>query len=105
MADETTPTERIFNLAAYLKRCGPEGSTLDDLTLHVAGYAHDVGRDETGRLTAGTPEWEALRKLLQRDLKDLRNVWGVDAEYDETDHIYRLRPPFFTPKERAALIA
>ncbi|HEU5300894.1 MAG TPA: WYL domain-containing protein [Acidimicrobiia bacterium] len=105
MTGTVTPTERIFNLAAYLKHCGPEGSTLDDLTRHVAGYAHDAGRDETGKLVTGTPEWETLRKVMQRDLKDLREVWGIDADFDERDHVYRLRPPFFTPKERAALIA
>ncbi len=100
-----SPTERIFNLAAYLKQCGAEGSTLDELTRHVAGYDHELGRDAMGRLTTGTTEWETLRKALQRDLKDLRDVWGIDADFDERDHVYRLRPPFFTPKERAALIA
>lgn len=105
MAKAVTPTARIFNLAAYLKQCGPEGSTLDDLTRHVHGYDHDVGRDDAGELRTDTPEWEALRKLLQRDLKDLREVWGIDAHFDEANHRYRLEPPFFTPRERAALIA
>ena len=105
MPASVTPTGRIFNLAAYLKQCGLQGSTLDDLTRHVAGYDHDIGRDSSGRLATGTPEWESLRKALQRDLKDLRDMWGIDADFDERDHVYRLRPPFFTPKERAALIA
>ena len=105
MATAVTSTARIFNLAAYLKQCGLEGSTLDDLTRHVEGYDHDVGRDTSGALVTGTPEWESLRKTLQRDLKDLREVWGIDADFNERDHVYRLRPPFFTPRERAALIA
>ncbi len=105
MAESVGPTGRIFNLAAYLKQCGREGSTLDDVTRHVDGYDHEIGRDNSGQLVTGTAEWESLRKLLQRDLIDLREVWGIDAHFDEGNHRYRLEPPFFTPKERAALIA
>jgi hypothetical protein len=101
----TTPAERILNLAAYLKQCGKSGATLDDLTRDVAGYDHDAARDEHGELVTEGPEWEALRKMVQRDLKDLHDVWGIDANYDEEDHLYRLKPPFLSPKERAALIA
>lgn len=105
MPSTISPTERIFNLAAFLKQCGAEGTTLDDITRHVPGYAHDAGRDETGRLVGGTAEWETLRKGLQRDLEDLRTAWDIDADYDDEHRVYRLRAPFFSPKERAALIA
>jgi len=101
----TTPGERILNLAAYLKQRGASGATLDDITRDVAGYDHDVARDEHGELVTEGSEWEALRKKVRRDLEDLRTAWGIDTDYDEEDHLYRLEPPFFTTKERAALIA
>jgi len=101
----TTPTERILNLAAYLDRAGHRGVTLDDITRDVAGYDHTAGRDETGTLIAEGNEWETLRKQVQRDVKDLRDAWGIDAQFDEADAVYRLRPPFFTSEERRALIA
>lgn len=101
----TTPAERILNLAAYLKQRGQAGATLDDLTRDVAGYDHDAGRNEDGALVTEGPEWETLRKMVQRDVKDLHDLWGIDAAYDEEDHLYRLKPPFLSSKERAALIA
>jgi len=100
-----SPPERILNLAAYLKACGAAGATLDDVTRDVAGYDHDAARDEDGLLVTSGPAWESLRKMVQRDLSDLHDVWGIDAAYDEEEHRYRLRPPFLSPAERAALIA
>lgn len=105
MTGTPTPTERILNLAAYLKLCGTAGATLDAIATNVHGYDHDAARDEHGTLLSEGPEWEALRRMLRRDLEDLRRSWGVDAVYDEDDHCYRLQPPFFTTRERTALIA
>lgn len=101
----TTPTERILNLAAYLEKRGRDGATLDEITRDVHGYDHDAARDDAGDLVADGTEWEAIRKLVQRDLADLRDAWGIDAVFDEVDAVYHLRPPFFTTDERRALIA
>jgi predicted DNA-binding transcriptional regulator YafY len=105
MAGPATPTERILNLAAYLKQCGGEGATLDDISANVRGYDPEVARDEHGNLRSEGPEWEALRRMARRDLQDLQRAWGIDTFYDDQTHRYRLHPPFFTTRERAALIA
>jgi predicted DNA-binding transcriptional regulator YafY len=101
----TSANERILNLAAYLKERGSPGATLDDITRDVAGYDHDAARDADGELVSEGKEWEALRKKVRRDLEDLRAAWGIDTDYDEEEHRYRLRSAFFTARERAALIA
>ena len=59
----------------------------------------------SGQLVSGTAEWETVRKMVQRDLRDLRDHWGIRLEYDEPTHSYRLAPPFFTPDERRVLLA
>lgn len=105
MTGAPTPTERILNLAAYLKQCGEQGATLDAIAGNVHGYDHDTARDEQGTLVSDGPEWEALRRMARRDLEDLRAAWGIDATYEEEAHCYRLRPAFFTKRERTALIA
>ena len=105
MAGSATPTERILNLAAYLKQRGVEGASLDDISANVRGYDPEVARDEHGDLRSEGPEWEALRRMTRRDLQDLRSEWGIDTVYDDQTHQYHLRPPFFTTRERAALIA
>jgi predicted DNA-binding transcriptional regulator YafY len=46
-----------------------------------------------------------VRKLVGRDVSDLREHWGIDLAYDDVEHTYELREPFFTPEERAALVA
>jgi predicted DNA-binding transcriptional regulator YafY len=102
---DATPTERILNLAAYLKQRGNEGASLDDIARNVRGYDPDAARDEQGDLLTEGSEWEALRRMTRRDLQDLRDAWGIDTIYDEEAHRHRLRPPFFTTQERAALIA
>ena len=101
---EATPTERILNLAAYLKWRG-EGASLDDIARNVHGYDPHAARDEHGDLLAEGAEWEALRRMVRRDLEDLREAWGIDTIYDDEAHRYRLQPPFFTTQERSALIA
>ena len=101
-----SPTERILDLAAYLKARRGARVTLGDLTRDVPGYADGAApRDEHGELVAGSPEWETLRKKVARDLGDLAEQWGIHADWDEGERSYVLRPPFFTPAERAALIA
>ncbi|MDP9331864.1 MAG: WYL domain-containing protein [Actinomycetota bacterium] len=91
-------TERVLGLTAYLetKRAG---CTLADITRDVPGYVVD------GELTSGTKEWETARKRLQRDLDDLEAGFGINVDYHDREHLYRLRPPFFTTDERLALIA
>ncbi|HXY95055.1 MAG TPA: WYL domain-containing protein [Acidimicrobiia bacterium] len=98
MTGRDAPAERILRLAAYAqwKR---ESVTLDDIARDVPGYTHG------GDLVPGTPEWERVRKLVARDIRDLHDHWGIDLAYDEGDHRYALRAPFFTADERAALIA
>lgn len=89
MARAYRPTERMTQLAAYVaaKR---EGCTKQDVAASVPGYR---GLDEA-----------ALEKALQRDRSTLRESLGIDIEYLDADHRYRIRPPFFTEKERNALI-
>ena len=102
---DATPTERILNLAAYLKQRRDEGASLDEISRNVLGYDPDAAREDHGDLRSDGAEWEALRRMARRDLQDLRDAWGIDTAYDEPTHRYRLRPPFFTKHERAALIA
>jgi predicted DNA-binding transcriptional regulator YafY len=100
------PTERILALAAYLDHRRGSRVTLGDITQDVPGY-DDTGadRDSRGELVAGTTEWETLRKKVGRDLQDLGEYWGIHADWVEADGSYELRPAFFTPGERTALIA
>ena len=46
-----------------------------------------------------------MRKRLGRDVADLHEHWGIELAYNEADHSYSLRAPYFTAPERAALIA
>ena len=102
-----SPTERILHLAAYLDEHRRDDVTLSEITRDVAGYDDErtAPRDEWDRLVPDTKEHEAIRKKVQRDLVDLRDQWGIDAEYDDESHCYRLAPPFLTPRQRAALIS
>jgi predicted DNA-binding transcriptional regulator YafY len=96
--------ERILRLAAYLDRHKGEAHTLDGLTAAVPGYG-SAPRDARGRLVRGTPEWEALRRRLRRDLADLDEHFGVVVRFDEPEQCWRLEPPFLTRRERDALLA
>ena len=100
------PAERILHLAAFAAdRCADgDEITLTDIVDGV-GYPTDAEHDEHGQLRSGTPEWETVRKMVQRDLKDLRDHWGIRLEFDERAHSYRLAPAFFTPEERRVLLA
>lgn len=100
MAERDAPAERILRLAAYAHRVG-RPIALGDIVDDVPGY-ETTG---SGQLIAGTPEWETLRKRVGRDIADLHEHWGIELAYDESDHSYSLRAPYFTAPERAALIA
>ncbi len=96
MIDATT---RILGLAAYLDQRGPGGVTLVDLTTDVPGY------EVAGQLVPNTPEWEAVRKRVRRDIDAVDASLAIVIEYDDRDERYRLRSPFFTPAERRELLA
>lgn len=101
-----SPTERILHLAAYLDEHRHDEVTLGDITRDVAGYDDGTApRDDWSRLVPDTKEHEAIRKKVQRDLGDLRDQWGIDAEYDDEAHCYRIAAPFLTARQRAALIS
>jgi hypothetical protein len=99
--------ERILDLTAFAAaRCrNGNGITLSDIVDNVPGYETDGPRAANGDLKAGTDQWEAVRKRLTRDIKDLREQWGIQLDFDEADHCYRLAPAFFTGAERRALFA
>jgi hypothetical protein len=102
MAERAAPAERILSLAAYAHRSRAP-ITLDDIADNVPGYGSDAPR--AGPLAPRSTEWERVRKLVGRDVNDLREHWGIDLAYDDVDHTYELREPFFAPEERAALVA
>lgn len=100
-------TERILRLAAFVGQRRSDDLTLGSITAHVPGYDDDRSAPRTfaGDLVEGTKEWEALRKMVRRDLEDLRVSFGIVVEFDDTDKRYRVEPPFFTAAERRALIS
>jgi len=100
-----TAAERILALAAYLNEHRRDEVTLDDIARDVPGYREDGDADAGAPLVSRTPPWEAIRKKVRRDLDDLDDQWGIGVDYDDAEHHYRLAPPFFTTKERAALIS
>jgi WYL domain len=106
VAGAALPAERILQLAAFAAdRCADGAEiTLTDIVDGV-GYPTDAPRDEHGQLASGTTAWETVRKMVQRDLHDLRQHWGIRLDYDDAAHSYRLAPPFFTPDERRVLLA
>ena len=79
----------MVQLVAYVI-ARPNGCTKTDVRTHVPGYQ---GLSES-----------ALEKRLQRDRHVLGDAWGIDIEYAERTWTYSIRPPFFTAKERTALI-
>ncbi len=83
-------TDRILRLAAYIAQ--RRDFTLEQATTDVEGYDTDKGH-------------EAVRTLFRRDLEVLRAEFGIEAPYDSDAAQYELRPAFFTPSERRALIA
>jgi hypothetical protein len=100
------PAERILRVAAFAAdRCADGAEiTLTDIVDGV-GYPTEAERDELGQLKSGTREWETVRKMVARDLGDLRTHWGIHLDFDAEAHSYRLTPPFFTPDERRVLLA
>jgi len=98
--------ERILSLAAYLDAHRRDDVTLSHISRDLAGYDDgDAPRDVDGDLVPRTREWETIRKKLQRDFEDLRAQWGIEVDYDDARHCYRLVPPFLSARERAALIS
>ena len=85
-----TPTERMLCLAAYVVDRS-EGCGRADIERDVPGY--------TGLST------DALEKQLQRDRSVVKQSLGIDIEWSEASQRYRIHPPYFTAKERTALIA
>ena len=83
-------TDRILRLAAYMAQ--RREFTLEQATTDVEGYDAAKGH-------------EALRTQFRRDLEWLRSEFGIEAPYDSDTARYELRPAFFSPKERLALIA
>jgi predicted DNA-binding transcriptional regulator YafY len=103
---ELGPAERVLRLAAFAgDRCAKGGEiTLTDIVDGV-GYDTDAPRDARNQIVSEGRPWEKVRKMVQRDLRDLREHWGIHLDYDDASHSYRLEPPFFTPDERRALLA
>jgi proteasome accessory factor B len=93
--------ERQFRLAAYFKEERGRTVTLADICANVPGF--EATFDHSGTLVKDG-RWEAVRKLVRRDLDLLEVAFGIAVEYDEAAHEYRLRPPFFTPEERHLLV-
>lgn len=96
-------TERVLALAAYIRH--ERTFTLDRATLDVPGYPKADRLADPEKLDTSTPAYEALRSTFRRDLDVLKTDFGIEAPYDSLRAQYELRPPFFTPDERRALIA
>lgn len=90
MSVDSEAVERALRLAAFMS--SHHVATLNEIVLHVEGFDPDA-------------EYEAKRKAVQRDFKELRSTWGIHAEWDNPRQTYTLRPGFFTQGERHALIA
>ncbi|HEY7439600.1 MAG TPA: WYL domain-containing protein [Acidimicrobiia bacterium] len=84
------PYVRMLRLAAFVRDVNGECS-LEQIGENVPGYS-DLDR-------------AVLEKKVQRDLADLAAYLGVRITWHPEDQMYRLEQPYFTPKERAALIA
>ena len=85
-----TPTERMLCLAAYVVDRS-DGCSRADIERDVPGYR--------GLST------DALEKQLQRDRSVVQQSLGINIEWSEPAQLYRIHPPYFTEKERTALIA
>jgi hypothetical protein len=96
-------TERVLALAAYMRH--ERTFTLDRATLDVPGYPDADRLGDGEKLDTTTQTYEALRSTFRRDLEALKTAFGIEAPYDSLEVRYQLRPAFFTPAERRALIA
>jgi predicted DNA-binding transcriptional regulator YafY len=94
--------ERVVRLAYYLSR--RDTFTMSQATLDVPGYG-PVDRDSQDRVDVSSRSGEALRKKFGRDLAAIAEQFGVQTEFDTEDNVYRVRPPYFTPRERRALLS
>lgn len=90
---------RIFRLAAYAEMHPRFG--LAELCRDVPDYELE------GPIRDGERGYEAIRKMIQRDLDELAESWGIRIAYHRGGGVdsYVRQPPFFTTAERRALIA
>lgn len=86
----TKPLERNLLLAAFFRDRRGQWVELTDVGRELAEYSG--------------PVTEGLRKKFGRDLKDLHRQAGIEIEWQATKNAYRIKPPFFTREERAALL-
>jgi len=82
--------ERVVALAAYLYERRGDPPSRAAIVADIPGYPEGA---------------EANRKALHRDLVDLRNHFGIAADYCAVEGCYRLNPPVLTSDERGALVA
>ena len=115
-----SPIERCVNLLAYADDRRGTGFTLEDVFANVPGYtettefgplspkhradeADDTDDERSG--SAEDRERERRRKQLQRDFRDIAELWKIDVAFNETDQRYQILDPFFTSDERRALVS
>ena len=84
------PFSRVLQLAAYATE-RKDGFGARDVQANVPGYS-GLGLS-------------AFEKAFKRDRESLLSSHGIDIEWSEEEQTYLVRRPYFTPKERAALIA
>lgn len=86
----TKPLERNLLLAAFFRDRRGQWVELKEVGEELAEYS--------GPVTDG------LRKKFWRDLGDLHREAGIEIEWNDQEQAYRIKPPFFTRDERAALL-
>jgi predicted DNA-binding transcriptional regulator YafY len=97
-----TAIERIMRLAFYVSQ--RPTFTLSQTTSDIPDYG-EVARDSDGRVVLTSQGGEALRKKFGRDLELLSQRFGIGTAFSEDGNLYRVVPPFFTPRERQVLLS
>lgn len=95
-------TERTLRLAYYIAQ--RPTFTMSAATDDIPDYG-SVERDRDGQVITGSKSGEALRKKFHRDLESIETRFGIGTEYGDNDHIYRVATPFFSSRERQALLS
>lgn len=95
-------TERILRLAYYIAQ--RPTFTMSQTTLDIPDYG-TVERGRDGEIIASSPSGEALRRKFRRDLADIEARFGIGSDFDEAAQVYRVRPAFFSARERRALLS